>query len=355
MSVVTALPWGMFDWVDAGPGTAVGDLYEDRFRIVAAAEDAGFSAYHMAEHHSTPLGVAPSPSVFLAALSQRTTRIKLIPSVYLLPMYSPFRLAEEICMLDHLARGRFEFGIGRGASKWEAMGFGVGPDVAKPMMEEAFEALLGALRTGVIDHHGEHYDYDRIQTVIRPFQAPNPPVWYAPGTPETVQWSARHSINILANTTAAKFAPLVDLYHATRQDGLDPDPVNPHVDEPKVGLSRQIFVAPTDGEAIELARAAYSSFVHNFTSLWHQNGDHGVDRIRSGFEADCERGILIVGSPAQVQDTVARDVEISGANYLTGSFAWGGLSTEHVIRSIELFASDVAPGLTRPSVAGSVG
>jgi alkanesulfonate monooxygenase SsuD/methylene tetrahydromethanopterin reductase-like flavin-dependent oxidoreductase (luciferase family) len=160
----------MFDWVDAGPGTAVGDLYEDRFRIIVAAEDAGFSAYHMAEHHSTPLGVAPSPSVFLAALSQRTTRIKLIPSVYLLPMYSPFRLAEEICMLDHLARGRFEFGIGRGASKWEAMGFSVGPDVAKPMMEEAFDALLGALRTGVMDHHGEHYDYDRIQTSIRPFR-----------------------------------------------------------------------------------------------------------------------------------------------------------------------------------------
>lgn len=344
----------MFDWIDARPDTAIGDLYEDRFRIIGAAEQAGCAAYHLAEHHSTPLGVAPSPGVFLAALSQRTTRIKLIPSVYLLPMYSPFRLAEEICMLDHLARGRFQFGIGRGASKWEAKGYGVAPDVAKPMMEEAFDALLGALRTGVIDHHGEHYDFDRISTVIRPLQSPNPPVWYAPGTPETVAWSARNSINILSNTTADKFATFVDLYHSTRRDGLDPNPVNPHVDDPRVGLSRQVFVAPTDGEAIELARAAYSSFVHNFTTLWHQNGDHGVDRIRSGFEADCDRGILVVGSPGRVLDTLARDVEVSGANYLTGSFAWGGLSTEHAIRSIELFASHVAPAIT-PSMTSSHG
>ncbi len=342
----------MFDWIDARPGTTIGDLYEDRFRIIGAAEDAGFAAYHLAEHHSTPLGTAPSPSVFLAALSQRTKRIQLIPSVYLLPMYAPLRLAEEICMLDHLTRGRFQFGIGRGASKWEAMGFAVGPDVAKPMMEEGFDVLLGALRNGVLDHHGEHYDFDRIQTVVRPFQTPNPPVWYAPGTPETVQWSARNSINILSNSTADKFATLVDLYHATRREGLDQDPVNPHVTDPRIGLSRQIFVAPTDREAIELARDAYSSFVHNFTTLWHQNGDHGVDRIRSGFEADCERGILVIGSPAQVQNTLARDIEVSGANYLTGSFAWGGLSTEHVIRSIELFASDVAPGLSRPAVRG---
>jgi alkanesulfonate monooxygenase SsuD/methylene tetrahydromethanopterin reductase-like flavin-dependent oxidoreductase (luciferase family) len=351
---VTRLPWGMFDWIDSRPGTATGDLYEDRFRIIAAAEDAGFVAYHLAEHHSTPLGTAPSPSVFLAALSQRTTRIQLIPSVYLLPMYAPLRLAEEICMLDHLARGRFQFGIGRGASKWEAMGFGVRPEVAKQMMEEGFEVLLGALRTGVINHRGAHYDFDQIQTVVRPFQTPNPPVWYAPGTPETVQWSARNSINILSNTTADKFAPLVDLYHATRRDGLDANPVNPHVDDPRIGLSRQVFVAPTDREAIELARAAYSAFVHNFTTLWHQNGDNGVDRIRSGFDADCERGILIVGSPGRVLDTLARDIEMSGANYLTGSFAWGGLSTEHTIRSIELFASDVAPGLTRPSTLGSL-
>lgn len=250
-------------------------------------------------------------------------------------------------MLDHLTCGRFEFGIGRGASKWEAMGFGIQPEVAKPMMEEGFDVLLAALRTGVMDHHGEFYDFDRIPTVVRPRQTPNPAVWYAPGTPETLQWSARHSINILSNTTADKFAPLVEMYHATRRDGLDPDPVNPHVVDPCIGLSRQIFVAPTDQEAMEVAEAAYTSFVHNFTTLWHQNGDHFVDRIRSGFEADCERGILVIGSPSRVLDRLARDVEVSGANYMTGSFAWGGLSTEHVIRSIELFADQVVPGLTR--------
>jgi alkanesulfonate monooxygenase SsuD/methylene tetrahydromethanopterin reductase-like flavin-dependent oxidoreductase (luciferase family) len=350
---VTRITWGMFDWLDARPDTSIAQLYEDRFRIIGAAEDAGFAAYHLAEHHSTPLGTAPSPSVFLAALSQRTKRIKLIPSVYLLPMYAPLRLAEEICMLDHLSSGRFEFGIGRGASPWEAKGFGVTPDVAKPMMEEGFGVLLAALRTGVMNHHGDHYDFDQIPTVVRPLQSPNPPVWYAPGTPETLRWSARNSLNILANTSAEKFAPLVEMYHATRSEGLAADPINPQVADPLIGLSRQVFVAPTDNEAMELAREAYRSFVHNFTVLWHQNGDHFVDRIRSGFEDDCARGILVVGSPGRVLDTLARDIEVSGSNYFTGSFAWGGLSTEHTIRSIELFASEVAPGLHRRNAAAN--
>jgi hypothetical protein len=96
-----------------------------------------------------------------------------------------------------------------------------------------------------------------------------------------------------------------------------------------------------------LARDAYTSFVLKFTTLWHQNGDHMVDRIRSGFDADCERGTLVVGSPGRVLDTLARDIEVSGSNYFTGSFAWGGLSTEHTIRSIDLFASDVAPEYAR--------
>jgi alkanesulfonate monooxygenase SsuD/methylene tetrahydromethanopterin reductase-like flavin-dependent oxidoreductase (luciferase family) len=143
------------------------------------------------------------------------------------------------------------------------------------------------------------------------------------------------------------------MYHATRREGLAADPINPQVTDPLIGLSRQVFVAPTDNEAMELAREAYRSFVHNFTVLWHQNGDRFVDRIRSGFEDDCARGILVVGSPGRVLDTLARDIDVSGSNYFTGSFAWGGLSTEHTIRSIELFASDVAPGLHRRDPAAT--
>jgi Luciferase-like monooxygenase len=78
----------------------------------------GFRTYHMSEHHSTPLSMTPSPSVFLAAVAQRTQRIRLGPLVYVLPMHHPLRLAEEICMLDHLSRGRFESGGAHRRMNW---------------------------------------------------------------------------------------------------------------------------------------------------------------------------------------------------------------------------------------------
>jgi alkanesulfonate monooxygenase SsuD/methylene tetrahydromethanopterin reductase-like flavin-dependent oxidoreductase (luciferase family) len=106
------MEFGVFDWIDRDP-LLLADTYEQRLQVVAAADAAGFWCYHLAEHHGTPLGMAPAPGLFLAAASQRTRRIRLGPLVYLLPLYNPVRLAEEIAMLDHLSRGRLELGIGR--------------------------------------------------------------------------------------------------------------------------------------------------------------------------------------------------------------------------------------------------
>ncbi len=58
------MEFGVFDHLDRS-GTSLADYYEDRLRIIEAYDRAGFYAYHLAEHHSTPLGLAPSPSVFL--------------------------------------------------------------------------------------------------------------------------------------------------------------------------------------------------------------------------------------------------------------------------------------------------
>src|SRR5437773_10523426 len=96
----TTVEFGLFDWIDRGEGS-LADMYDRRLRMLEYADRAGYFCYHVAEHHGTPLGMAPSPSVFLAAAAQRTRRIRLGPMVYVLPLYNPMRLAEEICMLDH--------------------------------------------------------------------------------------------------------------------------------------------------------------------------------------------------------------------------------------------------------------
>ena len=109
------MKFGVFDQNDRS-GLPLAEQYEKRLLLAELSDRLGFHAFHMSEHHGTSLSMTPSPSVWMAALAQRTKRLRLCPLVYLLPTYHPARLYEEICILDHLSGGRFEFGVGRGAS-----------------------------------------------------------------------------------------------------------------------------------------------------------------------------------------------------------------------------------------------
>ena len=113
--------FGLFDHMDRS-GEDMSDQYETRLQILEACDRAGFYSYHLAEHHGTPLGLAPSPSVFLAAAAQRTKTLRLGALVFTLSLYHPLRILDEICMLDHLSKGRLDVGIGRGISPIE-LGF----------------------------------------------------------------------------------------------------------------------------------------------------------------------------------------------------------------------------------------
>src|SRR6187200_1571223 len=96
------LEFGIFDHLDDN-GVPLADLFEARLKLTEQYDRAGFRSYHIAEHHSTPLGMAPSPSVFLAAVAQRTKRLRFGPLLYALPLYHPLRMIEEICMLDQMS------------------------------------------------------------------------------------------------------------------------------------------------------------------------------------------------------------------------------------------------------------
>ena len=138
------IEFGVFDHLDR-TGPSLADFYEDRLKIAEAYDRAGFYAYHLAEHHATPLGMAPSPNVFLAALAQRTRRLRFGPMVFVLPLYHPLRLIEEICMLDQMSGGRLEIGFGRGASLIEIAIYGEDPDAAQEIYAEGLELILKGL------------------------------------------------------------------------------------------------------------------------------------------------------------------------------------------------------------------
>ena len=156
-----ALEFGIFDHVDRHD-QPLSDFYEDRFKLIEAYDRAGIYGYHCAEHHSTPLGMAPSPSVYLAAIGQRTRRLRFGPLVYTLALYHPLRLAEEICMLDQMSRGRFLLGIGKGISPIEVGYYGVDYKNADKMFAESFAVIMQALTKKTVDFEGEFFRYKNV-------------------------------------------------------------------------------------------------------------------------------------------------------------------------------------------------
>src|SRR5271155_5125063 len=136
--------FGVFDHMDRS-GKDLAAQYAERLALIEAYDRAGFRGYHLAEHHSTPLGLSPSPSVLLAAASQRTKSIRLGPLVYTLSLYHPLRLLGEICMLDSLSGGRLDVGIGRGISPIELGFYGVDSQQAQEMYVEASQILFQGL------------------------------------------------------------------------------------------------------------------------------------------------------------------------------------------------------------------
>src|SRR4030081_2660683 len=207
------MEFGVFDHLDRYGGP-LADFYEDRLRIAEAYDRAGFYAYHLAEHHSTPLGMAPSPSVFLAAVAQRTRRLRFGPMVYALRFSHPLRLIEEICMLDQMSGGRLEIGFGRGASPIELGFFGQDPKKAQAVYTEGLELVLKGMTEKTLSFAGEHFRFDKVPMAIAPFQKPHPPVWYGVHSPDAAERAARKGLHTVSLDPPAETKVSADRYRA---------------------------------------------------------------------------------------------------------------------------------------------
>jgi alkanesulfonate monooxygenase SsuD/methylene tetrahydromethanopterin reductase-like flavin-dependent oxidoreductase (luciferase family) len=345
--------FGIFDWIDYNSGLSLPELYEQRLRMLEYADEAGFWCYHLAEHHGTPLGMAPSPNLFLAAAAQRTTRLRLGPLVQLLPLSNPLRNIEEVCVLDGLSNGRLELGIGRGISAPELALYDLTPEEARARFDECLEILVMGLATGYVTYEGQFYKYDNVKLPVRPVQQPYPPLWYPTSNVSTVPWIAKHGFSSLfgfsrttLEETAAAFAQnrAMRAEYAGKGKGM-----NAHVSEPRFGVSRHIYVAETDAEALEVARAAYTAFDASFT-------DRPAVRVaasrRGDFETALAGGSIYAGSPETVRRQVQDFFDATGANYFAGVFAYGNLTTEQILGSMRLFAEEVMPHV-KPAVAAT--
>jgi alkanesulfonate monooxygenase SsuD/methylene tetrahydromethanopterin reductase-like flavin-dependent oxidoreductase (luciferase family) len=125
----------------------------------------------------------------------------------------------------------------------------------------------------------------------------------------------------------------------------EPDRLNGHVAAPKVGILRQVCVADTDDAALAATRTAHGNWYRSITKLWHDHNDHTPDGLFS-WEASTQHETILFGSPARVREQIERLLEVSGCNYVLGSFAWGSLPHEQVMHSLRLFTEEVMPAFT---------
>jgi len=283
--------------------------------------------------------MAPSPNVFLAALAQRTQRLRFGPMVFVVPLYHPVRLISEICMLDQMSGGRLELSFGRGASPIELEYFGADPASAQDIYNEAVEVILAGLTHKTLDFHGKHFSFDGVPMELGPLQKPHPPIWYGAHAPDSAARAARAALNIINLDTTAEISLTVASYRKAWHEARGDAP------PPKIGLGRFIVVGTTDAEAMRLASRAYAPWHDSFTHLPRLRGRAQSHPRPAEFEALMKRGQGVAGSPATVRAALAEQLAETGCNYVVGQFAFGDMTREEALHSIGLFASEVMPAL----------
>ena len=332
------MEFGVFDHLDKND-RPLARYYAERLEVIEAYERAGFYAYHVAEHHLTDLGMAPSPSVFLAALAERTTRLRFGPMIYAAPLYHPLRLLQEICMLDQMSGGRLDMGFGRGAAAAEIRFFGVDPAQTEPLYEQTVGFILQGLREGAVTVPEEGGRERRMPLAIPALQKPHPPLWYGVHSPQAGERAARRGMHVIGLDTVEELAPCFERFRATWQVMRGDAPL------PKMGIGRFVFVADSGAEALRVARRAYAKWHASFVYLSQLMGWKHRHPRPAEFDAIADDGRAVAGTPDAVAEYVEDQMRATGANYFVGQFAFGDLTQAETLRSIALFSEQVMPRL----------
>ena len=332
--------FGIFDSFNLG-NSAPGAVIASRLDFAVAAEAAGIGHYHVTEHHGTPLSVCPAPNLFLAALSQRTSRLRIGALVYVLPAHEPLRLAEEIAVLDHLTHGRLDVGVGSGVSPYELDYFGVDASQARARYAETLDVLTRALATGRMTHTGTLLrDYD-VELSVGPVQQPHPPLWYASSNTATAEWAGANNVNFVGRWNGGAFVPAAQAYWQSWEDrhaGAVP--------RPRLGFAANVYLGATDRAATERFRQANDVFARQLTKLWHDHGNHQADALWDT-DQTLANGNSLAGSAETVRDLLIERVQEAPVNYFEATLAFGDLTPAEARDNLAAFAETVMPALIR--------
>jgi alkanesulfonate monooxygenase SsuD/methylene tetrahydromethanopterin reductase-like flavin-dependent oxidoreductase (luciferase family) len=318
-----------------------------------AAEHAGFEYFWLTEQHFfIEIGHCSSPEMFLAALSQKTTRLRLGFGVILMPCHNPFYIAERVATLDVLSNGRAEFGAGRGTSPYmvEALGFKTedGRDVGR----EALEAVLL-----MFDHEkfpgyrGKHFDLPSRYVVPRPIQRPHPRIWVAASNLDTYAHAGRQGFGVIGVTrnTPDETRPFIQAYKEAICSGDTSARVARKINnENGVFCIGAVHTDDRLGRDIGCAAARwyYGDNDAEINPVRFATGG-GVDAIRKKIQSYSDEdliraGMAIGGNPETVYKTLRLWADI-GMDQMLFMVQAGETTHAQAMRSIQLIGEKVIP------------
>jgi len=222
------------------------NTYKGHIEAWVELEKLGFDGVAINEHHGTPFGLGNSPNLMAAALSQLTSKLKILIYANLLPIHEPLRLAEELAMLDCMTNGRLIAGVGRGAPR-EYKIFNVPMSESRGRFNEGFEVMRRAWTEDSFSFDGEFYKFDDVSIWPRPVQQPHPPIWVPlTGSKESIEWAAANDAAITPGIFAGSMREDTIRYFAQCQAKYGRT-VRPD----KISIMVDCYVADSKEQAIE--------------------------------------------------------------------------------------------------------
>lgn len=331
---------GIYTFVDNTPDPRTGRQLSPAERLanlmeeIELADQAGLDLFGIGEHHREEY-VSSAPAVILAAAAARTKRIRLSSAVTVLSSDDPVRVYQQFSTLDLLSGGRAEIMAGRGSFIESFPLFGYDLNDYSELFAENLELLLALREKEVISWNGKHRPAIHNRGVWpQPIQKPLP-VWIAVGgTPESAVNTGRLGLPMalaIIGGYPERFKPFADLHREAARAAGHP--------EPALSINSHGFLADTSREAADIA---YPAFKQVMDQLGRERG--WPPMTREQFEASRKlRGANFVGSPQEVTEKILWQHEIFGHSRFLIQMSVGSVPHDKMMRSIELFATEVAP------------
>jgi probable LLM family oxidoreductase len=334
---------GLSTFADLASGISPRERMRDLMEEAELADQLGLDVFAIGEHHR-PDFLISSPAVVLAAVAVRTERIRLSSAVTVLSSDDPVRVFQDFAEVDLLSDGRAEIMAGRGSFIESFPLFGYDLDDYDSLFADKLELLLELREQTYVSWSGRHRSsLDHAGIWPRPVQE-RLPVWVAVGgSPESVVRAGTLGLPLtiaIIGGEPARFAPLVELYHeAAERAGHDPSST-------KLAINTHAFVAASSAEADAAFATPYLGMMNRIGRErgWPPSGQREYEVLRA------PSGALAVGSPEQVAEKILFEHELFGHDRYIGQMSVGAVAHRDVVRSMELFGTQVAP-LVREEIA----